>query len=129
MAAPYTLKQLTDVKDSAPDFGLGEFQEARFAKDAVETEDTGFTYLRIQPDVRPPFGHAHEKAEEVYVVIAGSGRAKLDDDVVDLARLDALRVAPKVKRAFEAGPEGLELLAFGPRHDGYGEVLQDWWTD
>ena len=129
MAAPYTLKQLTDVKDSAPDFGLGEFQEARFAKDAVETEDTGFTYLRIQPDARPPFGHVHENAEEVYVVIAGSGRAKLDDEIVDLARLDALRVAPKVKRAFEAGPEGLELLAFGPRHDGDGEVLENWWTD
>jgi len=61
--------------------------------------------------------------------MAGSGRAKLDDDIVDLARLDALRVGATVTRAFEAGPEGLELLAFGPRHDGDGEVLENWWTD
>lgn len=114
MADPYTLKQLTEVKDSAPDFGFEEFQEARFAKDDLETEDTGFTYQRLQPNARPPFAHKHDNAEEVYVVMAGSGRAKLDDDIVDLARLDALRVGATVTRAFEAGPEGLELLAFGP---------------
>ena len=129
MPAPYTLKQLTDVEDAAPNFGFEEFQEARFAKDDLETEDTGFTYQRLNPDARPPFAHRHDDAEEVYVVMSGSGRAKLDDDIVDLARLDALRVAPKVTRAFEAGPEGLELLAFGPRHDGDGEVIENWWTD
>ena len=60
---------------------------------------------------------------------SGSGRAKLDDEIVDLSALDALRVAPKVTRAFEAGPDGLELLAFGPHHEGDGEIIQDWWAD
>lgn len=129
MAAPYTLKQITDVEDSAPNFGLGEFQEVRFAKDAVDAEHTGFSYERIKPGVRPPFAHRHENAEEVYVVIGGSGRVKLDDEILELARLDALRVSPEVARAFEAGPDGLELLAFGPRHDGDGEPVENFWTD
>jgi mannose-6-phosphate isomerase-like protein (cupin superfamily) len=129
MAAPYTLKKLPEVEDSAPGFGLGEIQEARFANDALETESTGFCYHRIKDGKRQAFGHKHEDAEEVYVVISGSGRAKLDDDVVELERLDALRVAPKVTRAFEAGQDGLELVAFGPRHKGDGEMIQNWWTD
>ena len=106
MADPYTLKQLTEVKDSAPDFGFEEFQEARFAKDDLETEDTGFTYQRLQPNARPPFAHKHDNAEEVYVVMAGSGRAKLDDDIVDLARLDALRVGATVTVPSRPGPRG-----------------------
>ena len=129
MTAPYTTKKLTDVKDSAPDFGFGDIQEARFANDALETERTGVTYQRIKPNVRPPFAHRHEQAEEVYVVISGSGRIKLEDDVLDIERLDAIRVAPTVTRAFEAGPDGLELLAFGARHEGDGEIVQNWWTD
>ncbi len=73
MAASCTLKKLTDVKDSAPDFGIGEFQQARFANDELETEHTGCTFHRINPDTRPPFAHRHQDAEEVYVVLAGSG--------------------------------------------------------
>ena len=79
---------------------------------------------------RQPFGHKHDEAEEVYVVIAGKGRIKLDDEIVSLGPLDAIRVAPGVTRAFEAGPENdLELLAFGRRHEGDGEVIQGWWAD
>ncbi len=129
MGTPYTLKKLTDVKDSAPAFGLGEVQEARFAGEALGATDTGVAHQRIKPNVRVPFAHRHENAEEVYVVLAGSGRVKLDDEIVDIAQLDALRVAPKVTRAFEAGPDGLELLAFGPRHKGDGDVIRDWWVD
>jgi mannose-6-phosphate isomerase-like protein (cupin superfamily) len=73
--------------------------------------------------------YTHKNTEEVYVVIAGSGRVKLGDEIVDVVELDAIRVSPTVERGFEAGPEGISLLAFGPRHDGDGEVLQDWWTD
>ena len=127
MAAPYTHKKLDDVKDAAPGFGLGDFQEARFANEDLETESTGFTLQRIKPNSRPPFAHRHENAEEVYVVISGSGRIKLDDDVLEIERLDAIRVAPAVTRAFEAGPDGLEVLAFGPRHAGDGEILHGWW--
>jgi mannose-6-phosphate isomerase-like protein (cupin superfamily) len=129
MAAPYTVKKLTDVEDSAPKFGLSEIQQARFAKDDLDAERTGVSHLRLNANRRQSFGHKHDNAEEVYVVIAGSGRAKLDDDIVELERLDAIRVAPGVVRAFEAGPEGIEFLAVGARHDGDGELLQGWWTD
>ncbi|CAN5546260.1 hypothetical protein BH20ACT19_BH20ACT19_04090 [soil metagenome] len=129
MATPYTHKKLSDVEDAAPGFGLGDVQEARFANKALETESTGFTYQRINPDTRPPFAHRHEGAEEVYVVLSGAGRMKLDDDVLEIEKHDAIRVAPAVTRAFEAGPDGLELLAFGPRHEGDGEIIQGWWTD
>lgn len=129
MATPYTLKRLTDVEDSAPKSGFGDVQEARFAKNALEAEDTGFSYHRLKADQRQPFAHKHERAEEVYVVLAGSGRVKLDEDVVELQKLDAIRVAPEVTRAFEAGPSGLDLIVFGPRFDGDGEVLMGWWAD
>jgi mannose-6-phosphate isomerase-like protein (cupin superfamily) len=129
VTAPYTLKKLTDVEDSAPKFGLSELQEARFAKDALEAEQTGVSHLRVKPGRRQGFGHKHEDAEEVYVVLAGSGRVKLDDEIVEIETLDAIRVAPGVIRAFEAGSSGLEVLAFGPRHDGDGELIQGWWTE
>ena len=129
MTAPYTLKKLTDVEDSAPKFGFAEIQEARFAKNDLDTEDTGVSHHRLKANQRQPFAHKHDHAEEVYVVLNGSGRVKLDEEIVELERLDAIRVSPGVIRAFEAGPDGIELLAFGPRHDGDGETIQDWWTD
>jgi mannose-6-phosphate isomerase-like protein (cupin superfamily) len=129
MAAPYTLKKLTDVEDSAPKFGFAELQEARFANQDLETEHTGVSHHRVKARKRQPFAHRHDEAEEVYVVLTGSGRVKLDDEIVEIERLDAIRVAPGVIRAFEAGPDGIELLAFGPRHEGDGEVIPDWWTD
>ncbi|MGI8945579.1 MAG: cupin domain-containing protein [Thermoleophilaceae bacterium] len=128
MSETYTLKQLTDVEDSAPGYGFGELQEARFAGADLGAEQTGVSHHRIAPGRRQPFAHRHEQAEEVYVVLSGSGRVKLDDEIVELGELDALRVAPGVTRQFEAGPDGLELLAVGARHEGDGEVIQDWWT-
>jgi mannose-6-phosphate isomerase-like protein (cupin superfamily) len=129
MATPYTLKKLTDVEDSAAGFGLGDVQEARFAGGDLDAQDTGVAHQRMKPNQRSPFGHVHENAEEIYVVLSGSGRAKLDDEIVDLGPLDALRVAPPVTRAFESGPDGLELIVFGPKHKGDGEVIQGWWVD
>jgi mannose-6-phosphate isomerase-like protein (cupin superfamily) len=129
MATPFTRKRLTDVKDSAPEFGLGDVQEARFAKGDLDAEQTGVSHHRLKPDERSPFGHRHEEAEEVYVVLSGSGRIKLDDEIVEVEALDAIRVAPEVTRAFEAGPEGIEILAVGARHDGDGEIIQNWWSD
>ena len=129
MTPPYTLKQLTDVEDSAVKFGLGEVQEARFCRGDLEAEDTGVSLYMLKPDKRQPFGHKHDEAEEVYVVMAGSGRMKLDDEILDIAKLDAVRVAPGVMRSFEAGSDGLQMLAFGPHHEGDGELIQGWWTD
>jgi len=129
MATPFTLKNLTDVEDSAAKFGIGEIQEARFAYRDLAAEHTGLSHHRINPGKRQAFGHRHVAAEEVYVVLAGSGRVKLDDEIVAIERLDAIRVAPSVTRAFEAGPDGIEVLALGARHEGDGEVIQNWWTD
>ena len=130
MTTPYTLKKLTEVEDAAVKAGFSEQQEAHFAKDDLEATDTGVSFHRVKAGQRQAFGHKHDEAEEVYVVVAGSGRVKLDDEIVDLGRLDALRVAPSVIRAFEAGPGAdLELLAFGPRHEGDGEIIQGWWAD
>jgi mannose-6-phosphate isomerase-like protein (cupin superfamily)/quinol monooxygenase YgiN len=129
-AAPaHTRVALADVPDSAGPGGFGDMGEARFANDPLETRATGVSLQRLNPGARQPFGHRHHRAEEVYVVLAGDGRVKLDDEIVELTTRDAIRVAPGVARAFEAGPDGLELLACGPRHRGDGDVLMGWWRD
>ena len=129
MATPYTAMRLTDVKDSAKEFGVGEDMEARFAKDALDAERTGISHHRLKPAKRQPFGHRHEQAEEIYIVLGGSGRIRLDDEVIEVQRLDAIRVAPAVTRALEAGPGGIEVLAVGARHDGDGEIIPGWWSN
>jgi mannose-6-phosphate isomerase-like protein (cupin superfamily) len=129
MAGPFTVKSLTEVEDSAPGFGLEGLLQMRFAGADLEADDTGFSLVSVAPGKRPGLAHRHDQAEEVYVVLSGAGRMKLDDEVVEVSRLDAIRVAPAVTRSFEAGPEGLEVLAFGARHDGDGEVFFDWWAD
>jgi mannose-6-phosphate isomerase-like protein (cupin superfamily) len=127
----YAIKNLREVKDSAPDFGFSDTQEAHFAHGELGAETTGFSYHVVKPGRRQGFAHRHENAEEVYVVLSGTGRVKLDDEVRDIAHMDAIRVAPTVARAFEAGDAGLEILAFGPRHHGDGELLRDenFWGD
>jgi uncharacterized cupin superfamily protein len=127
--ARYTIHALTDTEDMAPKYGLDVQGEARFATDDLAAEQTGVSLQSLHPGKRQVFGHRHDQAEEIYVVLAGSGRVKLDDDIEDIRALDAIRVAPAVTRAFEAGPDSLQLLAFGPRHRDDGEVLQGWWTD
>ena len=126
----YTHRNLGEVEDAAAKHGFGETHEARFASEDLAADQTGFSHQRLKPGKRSPFGHRHDDAEEVYVVIAGSGRLKLDDDIVEVKPLDAIRVSAGVTRAFEAGADGLEFLAFGPRRtDDRGEVIQGWWVD
>jgi mannose-6-phosphate isomerase-like protein (cupin superfamily) len=122
----YTIINLEDVPDSAPGSGLG-FAEVRFPTEAVGAKRTGFAHQRYRPGERQPFGHRHEEAEEVYFVISGSGRVKLDGEVRDLAANDILREAPEVVRSFAAGPDGMELIVFGPRRRGDGELVADYW--
>jgi mannose-6-phosphate isomerase-like protein (cupin superfamily) len=128
-AMSYTIKNLESVEDMAKSHGLSEMGEARFATGALEAKQTGFSHQRLRPGKRQQFGHRHTEAEEVYLVLAGAGRVKLDDEVVDVRALDAIRVSPETMRAFEAGPEGLEVLAFGPRCEGDGEMVTGWWSD
>jgi mannose-6-phosphate isomerase-like protein (cupin superfamily) len=125
MTEPYSVVNLNEAEDLAAKHGYSEHQEARFPAEALNAEKTGLAHLRVKPNMRQPFAHRHQQAEEIYVVLRGSGKAWLDDDVVDVAELDAIRMAPAVRRAFEAGPEGLELLAFGPRHPGDAEIVPD----
>ena len=125
----YTHKPLTDVEDSAAALGLGPEQESRFATGDFAAKETGFALHRFRGGTRQAIGHRHEQAEEVYVVVAGSGRMKLDDDVIEIGLMDAIRVAPSVTRAFEAGADGLDILVFGRHHDGDGEVFPGWWSD
>ena len=129
MSTPFTHLPLRDVEDVAPTFGFGGRWEARAAREPLGMERTGAMLLTLPAGGRSPFTHRHVDAEEVYVVLGGSGRAKLDDEIVELARHDALRVAPRTARAFEAGDDGLELLAFGARHPDDGELVADPWTD
>jgi len=126
---PYTIQALTDVPDMAPKFGLGELGAARFATGALAAQQTGVSHHHLRPGKRQAFGHRHEQAEEVYVVLSGAGRIKLDDEIVEIGPRDAIRVSPPVIRALEAGPEGLELIVFGPQHRGDGELLHGWWAD
>jgi quercetin dioxygenase-like cupin family protein len=125
----YTIKNLRETPDSAPKFGLGELGEAHFPREELDAEFTGLAYHVLRPGKRHPFGHKHNKAEEIYVVLSGGGRVRLDDDVVNVGELDAIRVAPEVKRAFEAGPQGLSVLVFGPHHESDGEMLRDFHVD
>jgi mannose-6-phosphate isomerase-like protein (cupin superfamily) len=124
----FTIKNLHQVDDMAPRFGFDEVQEARFPREDLESESIGLAFHRVKPGCRQAFAHRHQQAEEIYVVLSGRGRVKLDDEVHDLEAMDAIRISPQVARAFEAGPDGLELLVFGPRHAGDGEVLSgDFW--
>ncbi len=125
----YTIKNLLEAKDSAPDFGMAEIGQAMFPREELGAERTGLSLHRMNPGKRQAFGHRHDEAEEICVVLSGSGRVKLGDEINDLATYDALRIAPAVWRAFEAGPDGMELLVFGPRHEKDGAVDREFWTD
>ena len=131
MTTPYTQKNLNDVEDAAAKFGYQERQESRFVRAGdLDAKQTGLSLHRFKPGKRQGFAHRHDDVEEIYVVLAGSGRMKLDDDVIDIERLDAIRVSPGVMRTFEADDGGLEILAFSPRReDDRGEIVPGWWTD
>ncbi len=125
----YTHLNLEEVEDMAPRFGFGEQGEARFANRALETARTGVSHQRLRPGVRQAFGHRHQHAEEVMVVLRGTGRVKIDDEIRDVGELDAIRFAPGSTRAFEAGPEGLELLVFSARHPGDAVMDPTFWPN
>jgi quercetin dioxygenase-like cupin family protein len=102
-----------DVEDMAPQFQMGEGIEAHFARKALGLEKSGIAYFKLGPDYTLPFGHRHDEQEEIYLVVSGSARVKLDDDEIELKPLDAVRIPPGITRGMAAGPEGAELIAFG----------------
>jgi quinol monooxygenase YgiN/mannose-6-phosphate isomerase-like protein (cupin superfamily) len=123
----YTLVNLEDVEDMAKRFGFGEQGEARFANRPLGAVRTGVSHQRLRPGVRQAFGHRHQHAEEVFVILAGTGRLRIDDEIIEVRPLDAIRVAPSSARAFEAGPDGLEFVVFGPHHTGDAVMDPDFW--
>lgn len=125
----YSLKNLKEVDDSAAG-GSGDV-EARFARKHLDSDHLGVSYFRYAPNFRSPMGHRHKTQEEAYVVVAGSGRVKLDEEIVELQQWDVIRVAPQVARAFEGGAEGLELVAIGSDRPegGDGERIDEFWVD
>lgn len=129
--AGYTIQNLKEVEDQAPNFGLSPDLEARMARVPLELEQFGISYQRIAPGYRIPWGHTHKVQEEVYLVVSGTVRMKLDDEVVELRQWDAVRVPKDTMRGFEAGPEGVELIAVGAPNTGPGDanVAQAWWSD
>jgi len=131
MADHYAIKNLKrDVEDSAPKFGMPSEMEARFAREDLGARKTGLSYQALAPNARGPFGHKHEEDEEIYVVVGGGGRVKLDDSIEDVRQWDAIRVAPSTARQFEAGPDGLQLIAFGTHASSEDfEILPGWWSD
>jgi quercetin dioxygenase-like cupin family protein len=126
--AGYTIVNLKQVKDMAPQFGMAGL-EARFARTNLELDHSGISYFKIEPGMRMPFGHRHAEQEEIYLVISGSARIKVDDEELELGTFDAIRLAPQVVRALEGGPEGAEVIAFGAPSDQNKDVemLPAWW--
>ncbi len=127
----YTKVNLKDVEDQAERFGLAPNIEFRMGRVALELENSGVSYQRLAPDFRIPFGHKHKRQEEVYVLVSGSARMKLEDEIVDLRQWDAVRVPSDTMRGFEAGPDGAEFIAIGAPNTGPGDadMAQGWWED
>jgi uncharacterized cupin superfamily protein len=129
MSDDYTIVALRDLEDQAAAGGFGEVMQARFARQALGAQSIGISLQRIKPGQRGSFAHRHAQDEEVYVVVSGSGRALLDGELVELRPSSALRVAPATARAFEAGDEGLELIAFGTHTENDHEIVEAHWRD
>lgn len=124
----YTKVNIEELEDLAKGRGVTS-QEARFARRALGAERVGLAHYRVHPGERLAFGHRHRSMEELYFVLAGGGRFRIDDELVDVTVHDVLRVTPESWRGWEAGPDGMELLAFGEHVDGDGESEMDmgWW--
>jgi mannose-6-phosphate isomerase-like protein (cupin superfamily) len=126
----YTKTNLRQVEDQAPNFGMPAEMQARFARGPLGGKSLGLSLLTLGPGFRIPFAHKHAHQEEVYVVVRGSARIKVEDEIVDLGQWDAIRIDEDTLRAVEAGPEGVEYLAFGAGDDPRdADLVQDWWRD
>jgi mannose-6-phosphate isomerase-like protein (cupin superfamily) len=129
--ADYTRVNLkADVEDMAPKHGM-EGLESRFARTNLELAQSGLSYFRYDPGYRFPFGHSHSEQEEVYVLVSGSARIGIGDEIVELREWDAVRVAPGELHGIEAGSEGAEIIAFGaPNTENKDADMQPgWWPE
>ncbi len=110
---PFTLRNIKeDLEDLGSRFDGAPDLEFRSATGALELEKSGLSYQRVPPGYRFPYGHTHQKQEEVYVVVRGSGRMKVDDEIVELKEWDAVRVPPGTVARLRGRAEGPR----DPRH-------------
>ena len=125
----YAIVNLLEIDDSVE--GRLPGLEGRFSRKYLGSRDLGVSHWRYAPNLRNPGSHSHREQEEAYVVIGGSGRVRLDDEVRDIRQWDVVRVSPETVRAFEAGPEGLELIAAGSDRPegGDGVRAERAWVD
>jgi uncharacterized cupin superfamily protein len=131
---PYSRTNIKEQEDLGPRFDGAPDLEFRAVTKALGLEQSALSYQHVPPGYRFPYGHTHVTQEEVYVVVAGGGRMKVDDEIFELAQWDAVRVPAGSWRGYEAGPDGLEILVVGapnlgddPRGDVDGR--RDWWAD
>jgi mannose-6-phosphate isomerase-like protein (cupin superfamily) len=124
----YTKKNVSALKDAAEEYGMGDVMSVRFPAKELDAEETGMGHHSLKPGKRQGFGHKHDEAEEVYFVVSGSGRVRLDDETVELEKGDFVRVAPEVMRRFEGGDDGIEFISFGSRHEGDGDIDPGFWA-
>jgi hypothetical protein len=129
--AGYTALQLNEVEDQAPNIGLPGEMQLRMARVPLNCENCGISYQRLGPRFRVPIGHNHKVQEEIFILVSGSARMKLDDDVIEMKPWTAARVAPETMRGLEGGPEGAELIAIGAPSTGPGDGnnVLGWWSD
>jgi glyoxylate utilization-related uncharacterized protein len=130
--AGYTVQNLKEIENQGVKFGLDENDiQLRMAKDPLECTNCGLSYVRLGPGWRAPFGHTHKTQEEIYILIEGNARMKIEDDLVDLKPFTAVRVSPQTMRGYEGGPEGAELIVIGTPRTGPGDadMEQGWWSD
>jgi mannose-6-phosphate isomerase-like protein (cupin superfamily) len=126
----YTVQNLKEVEDQAPKFGM-EGIEFRMGRVPLELENFGLSYKKLAPNFRLPFGHTHKQQEEAYVLVSGSARMKVGNEVVELKPWDVVRVQSDTMRCVEAGPDGAEIIAVGAPNTGPGDadMQQGWWND
>jgi mannose-6-phosphate isomerase-like protein (cupin superfamily) len=117
----WTKRNFDEIRDVSPD---DVHIQWRFAREALGSPELGVSRFTYEPGARMPWGHRHGVQEEAYVVVGGSGRAKLDDEIVELSVWDVLRVAPSVVRSCEAGPEGLDVICVGSRRPEGGDNVR-----
>jgi mannose-6-phosphate isomerase-like protein (cupin superfamily) len=130
--AGYTVRNLKEVENQGPKLGMDENDlQLRMAKDPLECNGCGLSYMKLGPGWRAPFGHTHKTQEEIYILVNGSARMKVEDEVIDLKPFTAVRVSPEAMRGYEGGAEGAELLVIGTPKTGGGdaETVPGWWGD
>ena len=130
--AGYTVRNLKEVENQGPKLGMEENDlQLRMAKDPLECNGCGLSYMKLGPGWRAPFGHTHKTQEEIYILVNGSARMKVEDEVIDLKPFTAVRVSPEAMRGYEGGAEGAELLVIGTPKTGGGdaETVPGWWGD